>query len=903
MSLIRQIAAGLRGLFRRTDVDRELTEELKTFLEMAIDRHLATGMTRDQAVRAARIEVGSFDVARENVRDSGWESIVDTLWQDVRTGLRTLRRSPVVTLVAVISLALGIGANTAIFSILDSLLLRRLSVPEPERLVLVSQEGVTGAELSNPVWEQMRDHATVFESSFASSKFRLDLAQGGPTAFVYGVWATGRFFDVLGVHPALGRVFGEVDDRRGGGPDGPVVVISHELWQGRFGGAADVVGRSLTLSRTRFTIVGVLPSGFACPYVGVPCDVVAPLATKATVLGPLSLLDSSVPWLNVFGRVRPGLSIEAATAALQAIQPQMRTATQPRGTAAGEYLREPFALQPGGRGVSTLRAEYQKPLGVLMAGVALVLLIGCANVANLLLARATARRHELSVRRALGASRARLARQFAVESLMLSAAGAAVGLLFARWSAVVLVAQLRTASAMTTKPAVLDLPFDWRLLGFAGAVAALTTVFFGTLPALRGTRVQPNEALNGASRATDGRRGRGLSGALVVGQVALSLVLVVAAVLLVRTIRTLTTLPLGFDRDRVLIVYVNGTQAGITPSAAADQFDRVRQELATLPGVDQAAESVMTPVSGLDLDRTIDVSGGALLAEKDRVVRVNIVSPEYFATYNTPILAGRAMTDADRPGAAQVAVVNEAFARHFLRGRSPVGRTVRRISSSPAGSPWPAIEIVGLVGDAVYGSLRDPVPPTMYVPIAQARLPMPMTTFSVRAAKGSPSQLASGVAAAIGRVNGALALTIRPMRDQVDATFLQERLVAMLAGFFGAIGLLEAGVGLYGVTAYAVGRRRAEIGVRLALGATPGSVVRLVLRRVVLLVGLGIVIGGVASLWATRLTETLLFGLTPRDPASMLTAALVLATTGLLAGWLPARRAARVDPAVVLRNE
>jgi putative ABC transport system permease protein len=820
--------------------------------------------------------------------------------QDLRDAFRALNATPVVTLVAILSLALGIGANTAIFSILDSLMMRTLPVKEPQRLVILG-EGTQGrASWTNPIWEQVRERQRLFDGAFVWSSTRFNLAQGGPTELVDGIWASGGLFDVLGVPTILGRPFNEADDRRGGGPDGPVAVISYSFWQRRFGGAADAIGRSLTVERVPFTIVGVAPPDFFGVDVGRTFDVAIPLGTEPLIRGKESSLDRrSNWWLNVMIRLKPGQSLEAGNAAIRGVQPQVREATMPqdwRPQDKDTYLKEGFSLIPAATGGSGLRQRYRLPLTTIMVVVGLVLLIACANIANLLLARATARRHELSVRVALGASRMRIARQLLSESLLLSGVGALLGLLFAQWGSRLLVRQLSTS----TNTVYLDLSLDWRVLGFTAGVAIATAVLFGMAPTLRGTRVQPNDALKAQGRGVVGDGRLGLGNALVVLQVALSLVLIVAAGLFVRTFSSLASLNPGFDRGPILVASINAQRAQLEPADRPELFRRTLEAAAGVPGIASAALSAVTPVSGSTWNNRIELPEGPALPEKDRVTYINLVSAGWFRTYGTPLIAGRDFAHADTTGSLPVAIVNETFARKFTYGMSPVGTRVRQ----PGFGARPTIDrqIVGYVKDAVYRSLREPVPPTMYIPYAQQAEPPSSMYLSVRAAGGPPALLTRPLAAALTEVNRDIAITFRPLADQVNAALTQERIVAMLSGFFGGLALLLAALGLYGVTSYAVSRRRTEIGIRMALGAAPGGVIRLVLRRVAILVGLGVIVGSGVSLWAARFVATLLYGLEPRDPLTVVAAAAVLGTIGALAGWLPARRASRIDPARVLRD-
>ena len=819
---------------------------------------------------------------------------------DLRDAFRALRATPVVTVVAILSLGLGIGANTAIFSILDSLMIRALPVKEPQRLVVLGIGNQGRDSWTNPIWEQIRERQGLFDGAFAWSSTRFNLSQTTQTEYADGVWASGRFFDVLGVAPIRGRMFTEADDRRGGGPDGPVAVISYNFWQSRFAGTPDVIGRTLTIERVTYTVIGVAPPGFFGVDVGRTFDIAIPIGTEPLIRGKESSLDRrSNWWLSVMVRLKSGQSVDSAVGALRGVQPQIREATIPpnfREEDQKQYLSEAFGLTPAATGNSSLRDRYQKALLTLMVVVSLVLVIACANIANLLLARATARRHEMSVRLALGASRFRLTRQLLAESLLLAGCGAALGLVFAHWGSQLLIRQLSTS----TNTVFLDMGIDWRVLGFTAGVAAVTALLFGTAPAFRASRVEPNEALKEQGRGVIGDSRFGIGNLLVVVQVALSLILLAAAGLFVRTFTSLANLSLGFDRNPVLVASVNATRSGVEPDRRPDLYERLRQAAAAVPGVASAAASAVTPVSGSTWQFAIERIDDRVLSDKDRGVYVNLISPGWFQTFGTGMLGGRDFTGRDTKGAQHVVIVNEAFARKFTDGQNPIGHHFRE----PEYPERPAVdrEIVGYVKDAVYRSLRAPVPPTMYIPIAQQPQPPPGISISVRAAGGSPALLTKSVAAALTSVNPNITLTFRPLAEQVNNSLIQERVVAIMSGFFGGLALLLAGLGLYGVTSYAVNRRRTELGIRLALGAGPGGVIRLVLRRVAILVSLGVILGSVVSLWVGRFVTTLLYGLQPRDPLTLVGAAVVLGLIGVLAGWLPARRASRIDPARVLRE-
>jgi putative ABC transport system permease protein len=836
--------------------------------------------------------------------------------QDLRLAVRALRTTPIVTAVAILSLALGIGANTAIFSLVNSLLLRTLPIVEPQRLVAISS-GTAISQGNTPawtyaVWDQIRQRTQMFDGALAwsqglGSTTRFNLAQGGETEPVEGLFANGDFFTTLGVTALLGRTFTAADDVRGGGPDGPVAVISYGMWQRRFGGAATVVGTALVLERVPFTIIGVMSPEFFGTEVGRTFDVALPIGTEALIHGKDSAIDNGASyWLWIMVRLKPGQSLEAATATLRGVQPQIREAAMPQNVpprAQELFLKEPFTLVQAAAGTSRLRQRYERPLVAILVIVALVLLIACANIANLLLARATARRHELSVRLALGASRWRLARQFLVESFVLAGIGAVLGLMIAAWGSRALVAALSTPVNRVS----LNLSLDWRVMAFMAAVTVATAVLFGTAPAWRATRAAPIDALKEHARGASGDARVSLSSALVVAQVALSLVLVVAAGLFVRTLERLATLPLGFDADRVLTVTVDVTRAPIAPANRIPFDHQLVATVAAVPGVASAAGAMVTPVGGGGIIGEVDLPSAPPSAREPGPVpfwnshsaMINQITPRWFATYGTTLRAGRDIDDRDTQNAPPVAVVNDAFARKFLPGRNPIGETV---TFAPAG-PVPRT-IVGVVGDAVYISVRDGVRPTVYVPLAQRDFGPPATEINigVRSSAGSSVQLAHSVAAALAAVDRNLTFSFRPLADQVDASLTQERVVAILSGLFGALALLLAGLGLYGVTSYSVTRRRTEIGIRMALGAEPAGVIRLVLSRVSVLIGLGVIVGAGVSLWASKFVATLLYGLEPRDPATLVGAAAILGAVGAFAGSLPAWRASRIDPAEVLRE-
>ena len=813
---------------------------------------------------------------------------------DWRDAWRSLIGTPGITVVAILSLALGIGANLALFTIANSLMLKPLPVREPGRLVLLEQGSWT-----NPIWEQIRERQDqLFDGAFAWSNERFDLAPGGVKDLVEGACASGRTFEVLGVPAFLGRTFSARDDARGGGPDGPVAVISYGLWQERFAGAPDVIGRRLTVERVPFTIVGVTPPGFFGAEVGRSWSVIIPIGTEPVIKGTDSALNGRTSWwLQIMARLKPGQTLEQAAAALRAMQADIRLATLPAGRSKDDaYLTDSFVLSSSATGRSTLRGRYTQPLAILMAVVGAVLLIACANIANLLVARASARRHDLSLRLALGASRWRIARQLLAETFLLAAAGTAFGLVMASWCSALLVRQL----GVPGQAPFLDLSADWRLAVFTIAVAVTTAVLFGLAPAMGVSQIAPSEALKEQERSVAGDRGFTLRNTLVVAQVALSLVLVVVAGLFLHTFAALARTPLGFDPAPLVVVTIDVQRTSIAPAERAGLFERLREVAAATPGVENVGISVITPVSGSGWNAPIEVGHAATPSAGRRPLSwVNAISPEWFPTYGIRVVAGRGFTRDDRAGAATVTVVNEAFVQQFFKGENPLGREVKAGQVVTPGMA--SLEVIGVVPNAIYRSARAGITPTMYVPLAQVPTRRANLGFTVRSSVAA-GRLARDLGDALTRTEPSAAFTFRRMDDLVDASLSQERLLATLAGSFGGLALVLAALGLYGVTSYSVSRRRAEIGIRMALGADRVSVARLVMRRVAALLTVGLTIGVAVSAWASRFVGTLLFGLEPRDARTFVSAAIVLIAVGALAGWLPARRASRSDPMYVLRN-
>jgi putative ABC transport system permease protein len=819
---------------------------------------------------------------------------------DLRAAVRALRATPLVTAVAILSLALGIGANGAVFSIVDALVLRGLPTRHADRLTMLFDDVGRASYWSQPIWESIRSRPQLSHGSFAFSGFRFNLAISGQQDPVDGLFASGGMFETMGVGATIGRTFTQADDVTGGDPDGPVAVISHGFWQRRFGGTADVVGRRVTLDGASFTIVGVTEAEFFGPEIGRTFDIAVPLNSEPYIRQGRTNFGSGSSWLQVMFRLAPGQSAEQATAAFRSVQPQIAAETRPTGRRPDEiarYLANPLTIRRGTT-VMGIRDQYQQPLFALMGVVGLTLLIACGNIANLLLARAAARRHELSLRSALGASAGRLARLLLSESILLSAIGATLGVGIAVAGSKFLVTQISMTTNRVFNRVFVDVGVDWRMLAFTAAVGAGTALLFGVVPALRGSQAAPIDAMKDQGRGTSSRSR--LAGSLVVLQVAMSLVLLVGAGLFVRTFSRLSSRGLGLDRDGILVVDVNADRARTDSAARLVMYERLVSAARELPGVSMAALSSITPVSGTNSTRRMLRVDRPPLAESDRRVWVNVVSPGWFATMGTKLVAGRDFDARDRRESARAVIINEAYARKHFGAENPVGQFIVEEPASFA-DPTP-LKIVGVVEDAVYRSVREAVPPTMYWPVAQQARPSVSMALMVRARPSDIAALSRQATEAVTRVNANLVTTVRPFSEIVTAALARERLVARLGSIFGVLALVLAALGLYGVTSYAVTRRYTEMGIRMALGTSPAALVRLVLSRVAGLLVCGIAIGTVIAWWAMPFTRALLYDVGPHDVSTISGAVLVLLAVAGVAAWLPARRASRIDPALVLRS-
>jgi putative ABC transport system permease protein len=872
----------LKTLVRRRQLEADLDDELA--FHKAMRDADATGATSRP--------FGNVTGLKERCREQWTFPTIESILGDVRYAVRRIGKGPAFSITAILVMGLGIGANTAIFSLLDAVTLKSLPVAEPDRLIQVRM-GERREVFSNPIWEYIRDHQQVFDAMLAYSSTTFDLASGGgEKRYVTGLFVSGTYFKTLGVRVVLGRTIVPDDDQRGAA--GTVAVINYGFWQNHFGGTPDVIGKAIALDGHVFTIVGVTEPSFFGVRVAESFDLALPLSAKPVISGQADYLDRrSDSWLRLMGHLKPGISIETAGAAVRALQPAIREATMPpsvRADFAQTYLRDPFRLLPGANGSSSLRDRYSQALFVLMAVAGLVLLVACTNVASLLLARTAARSREIAVRVSIGASRMRLIRQLLVESILVGLSGAALGLGFASWASRLLARTLSTDSSKV----FLDLTLDWRIFGFALGTGFLTSLLFGVVPALCVTRRTPAETLREMASAAHNRVGAGRW--LVSLQAGLSLVLIFGAVLFLRSYWVLLTLDPGFKTPQVLLIETDFRRAvganGESPLSTS-LYDQVAEALRVIPGVQSVAYSATTPIGDTSMDNRIEVDGYQPQSERDALAFTNQVSAGYFATIGTALLAGRDFDSGDKQPATEAVIVNEAFAKKFLAGRDPIGQRFK------TGAPRDS-QIVGVVQDAKYNTLREAFPPTFYRPINRAL--GPLMVFSVKTA-GPPASVAPAVAAAIATIDKNISFASRVFQAQIEDSLVQERLIALLSAFFGVLALVIAATGLAGLVSYSVSGRRAEIGIRAALGASPGSLVRLVMRDVFAITAGGLVVGGLLSYASGRLIASMLYQVTPGDPITLVIATGTLTLAAALAGYVPARRAARIDPMQCLRSD
>jgi putative ABC transport system permease protein len=945
-----EIGQRLAKLMLEPARESAIIEELSQHLEDCYEESLAGGATPAEAERRALAELSDREILagelRRVERQDAPEPIVmgtnrrgnmiQDLWQDLRFGLRMLVKNPGVTAIAALSLALGIGANTAIFSLIDATLLRMLPIKDPRRLALfsVNRQGQSDYDFNYPFYERLRENQRAFSGLIGASgvnRMRMQAHDAqGTFETVQQERVTGNYFSVLGVNATLGRALNE-DDDSAANPQA-VVVLSYEFWRRRFALDPSVIGKKITLDDFPFTIVGIAPQGFTGLEVGRRPDLWWPVKAIPLVSpDSRALKDEGYTWLKVMGRLKPGASLEQARAEMDVLFKQQIAESVARQASLPQWQRSSIEstrleLETGSAGWTMLRQQFKNPMLILMTVVALVLLIACANVANLLLAAAAARRKEIAVRLALGASRLRLMRQLLTESALLALMGGALGLAFAQWGSRALVTYLPRQN-----PVSLDLRPDARALMFTLAASLLTGLLFGLAPALQASRLDLTSSLKdqiGASGRRVFRLRLPLHKALVVAQVALSLFLLIGAGLFARSLQNLKAIDLGFERDN-LVEFRLDTGKGYNRAQRANLYKQMLAKLEALPGARAASFSSFGLLSGNRIRSRVIVPGFVAKSDDDALCNTLSIGPNYFAAMGVPLLSGREFgaqderlsdpnpvktpggspaqtpssdTQSGQPQAAQAplaAVINQAMARHFFGDQNPIGK---RFSIESRSQPGPAIEVVGVVKDAKYRNMREAPPRTYYL----AWFQQPGNSdqmFQLRTVG-----LAAGTASAIRRAAQELdpklqIVGLGTMNERVDELLAQERLIAQLAGFFSLFALLLACLGLYGIMSQSTLRRTREIGVRVALGARRGDVVRMVLRESMSLVVIGALIGLGAAVMTTRFVSTLLYGLAPTDPLTISLAVLVMLGVAALAGYLPARKASQVDPLVALRCE
>jgi predicted permease len=907
MGIWKTLSAGLHGLFRKRKAEQELDEELRDYLDRSTAEKMRSGMIREEAMRRARLEMGGVEAVKESVRAASWETRIETLWTDLRFGARLLRFNPVFAGAAILSLALGIGANTAIFRLLDAVRLRTLPVKNPQEIarVVFDRRGSRSGNFSTrypdftySMWQQIRDKQQGFSSVYAWAPVQFNVSPAGEVHNVQGLFVSDEFFETLGLKPALGRLLSTADDQPSCASAG--AVLSYSYWQQEYGGRRDVVDGKITINRHPVPIIGVGEREFYGVEVGRNFDVALPVCAEPLINGENSQLKSGIGWwLSVMGRLKPDWTVERASAQLRAVSQSIFEAAMPpeyNASNAKSLLAAKLVAIPGGSGVSDLRESYAQPLSLLLALAGLVLLIASANLANLLLARANAREKEMAMRMAVGAGRVRLIRQLLVESLLLAGIGAVLGALLARDLSQVLVASMSTVQA----PLFVALRTDWRVLGFTSALAIFTCVLFGLAPALRATSVSPGLALKEGGRgATQGRSRFGLRRVLVVSQIALSLMLLVGALLFARSLKNLATLDPGFRRDGILVVDIDFSARKLGTEARRAFSDELLRRVRGIAGVDAAATAAVVPLSGDGIGHDILAGATGDAPEDVPVAAFNYVSPGYFETLQTPFLAGHDFDEHDRVGSPNVAIVNQAFVDKFAQGKNPLEFKfrVRRLMKTSA--PY---QIIGVVKDTKYTDLRENREVIVYSPQAQNEEASNDAQILLR----SNAPLAGILSAVKGTAIQAdpdADITFYNLHRMIEDGLLRDRLMARLSGFFGMLAVLLAVIGLYGVISYMVARRRNEIGIRMSLGADRRSIISLVLRESVLLLSIGLIIGVALALAVSSAASALLFGLKSHDAATLIIATVSLAAIGLAASYLPALRAANLDPMDALRNE
>jgi len=912
MSLASRMATWWKAVTRQEQLNGEIEDELAFHIEKYAEDLMRSGLPREEAFRRARIDLGGVTVQKENIRAAWGTRVWDELRGDLRYAFRVFAKSPAFTAIAIGSLALGIGANTTIFTITKQVLLDKLAVYKPEDLRLFAWTAPKKAvvhhswgwwdrtpdgktictSFSYPVYQQLRRQNHAFEDVFAFKNFpRLTATIDNKAEAVTANFVSGNFYSALAVKTVLGRGIQDSDDAAPG--SGPVAIISDGFWSRRFGRSPNVIGKTIQLNLTPITIIGVNPPGFtgtagvqSSPDVFLPFSM-APIATPKWSQKPL-LTDPDFWWVLVMGRVKPGVSDETARASLDVV---LNAAVRSTMTVEKDRSVPRLALEDGSRGENNIGRMFAKPVYVLMALAGFVLLLACANLANLLLARASSRQREMSVRLALGAGRGRILRQMFTESLLLSLAGGAAGLLLGYFGRNAIPRLLSSSWETTT----MNSHFDWKIFGFTAAVSIFTGLLFGLAPAWQATRTQVSSGLkDNAQSAT--QRSRNLTGkTLVVVQVALSMLLLVGAGLFARTLMNLNNTHLGFRPDNLVLFDIEPPRTRYSAPKDIALYRQLEERLASVPGVDSVTLSEVPLIADSVSNSDFAPDGLPQKSKDDATANTMAVGQDYFTTMGIPIRAGRGFNETDTETSRLVAVVNQQLVKQFFPNINPIGRTFTTDKIH--------IEIIGVSGDARYANLRDDPPATFYLSYRQQPKGEQSMTYEVSSQLNEATILPS-LRSAIASVDHDLPmLDVRTQNEQIADTTKQERIFASLTSGFGILALILACIGIYGIMAYAVARRTNEIGIRMALGAQSNRVLRMILREASWMAIVGVVIGLGIAVAMGRLIASMLYGLKPYDPITLGSAALLLVIVALAASWIPARRAASVDPIKALRHE
>jgi predicted permease len=890
MGVFRRIWA----LGRRSKLDREIEDELREHMRMHVDADVAKGMSPDEAIRKARLRFGNPMAVKERVDAEDAALGFESFLRDARYAVRGFVKSPGFTIVAVLTLALGIGANTAVFQLLDAVRLRSLPIPSPQELVELRLAkgnpgfGVSGSSFANftiPMWQEVRRHHDPFSGVMAWKPADMLVGKLTDAKHIRGLEVSGEFFNVLGIAPWQGRLIEPQDE----GPcEVSKVVASYAFWKSQMGGEPITPNTTIAVEGRTVQVLGVTPPGFFGMVVGDRFDLAYPTCTPPNPRRELFLF-------SVMGRLKPGWTMERASAYLSALSPGLFEATAPteyNAEAVKMFKSFRLAAYLAGGGVSTLREAYDSSLQLLLAITGLVLLIACANLANLMLARASARQREMAIRMALGASRRQLLRQLLIGSGLLAMSGAALGVALAQPLSRLLVRSLNTSQNTIQ----LSIATDWRVLLFAAGVAVLTCIVFGTIPAMRGTSVDPIRSLKSGERGVAGSRERfSVQRLLVVTQIAVSLVLLVGALLFVRSYRNLVTVDPGFRESGITVGYFGYETEKIKPENEVAFKRQLVDDVRSVPGVENAAATSNVLLIGGTWSHGVrvgTVEGGS---------RFTYVSPSYFATIGIPVMTGRSFAATDRADSPYVLIVNQAFVRKYFGEKQPLGRLVQ-VMPEPQ-YPARTYEVVGTIADTKYNDLRGAVEPMAFVPIAQ--LPEtaqgPWTAIMI-ASNDGPTAI-TAIRRTIAAKHPDMIMQFRDFEQGIRDNLVGDRMMAMLSGFFGVLAALLVVVGLYGVLSYFITQRRNEIGVRIALGAQRWQVIGLVMRDTVSMLMIGVVLGTALALIAGRAATTMLFGLKPYDIATLIFAIVLLAAIAVLASWLPALKASRLNPVDALRCE